>query len=254
MAKTPVRQLKSHAPRRRQKESLILSSMDEESYRGKVKSDPDPLIAKTESQAAFISSIKVNTVTFGIGPAGTGKTYLATTLACNALMDGTTDRIIITRPAVEAGEELGFMPGDLSEKFAPYFAPVRQVLERRLGRGAVEMYLKNEKILILPLAHMRGWTFDDAFVVLDEAQNTSPAQMKMFLTRIGDRTKVVVDGDLSQRDLPGPSGLADSVRRIQSLVGVGVVTFTKSDVVRSGLTQRIVECYEEPSEEILMAR
>lgn len=206
--------------------------------------DDSPLQPQTDAQATYIRAITGSVLTFGMGPAGTGKTFIAASLAAEKLIQREVDRIIITRPAVEAGEELGFLPGELHEKFAPYRAPVRQVLERRLGRGAVEMFLKNEKIVILPLAHMRGWTFENAFVLLDEAQNTTPTQMKLFLTRIGEGSCIVVDGDATQRDVPGPCGLLDGLRRVKDLDKVSVVCFTKADVVRSGLTQQIVEAYE----------
>jgi phosphate starvation-inducible PhoH-like protein len=200
------------------------------------------------SQARYAGLIGSMELVFGLGPAGTGKTYVAGMLAAEALLEGRVKRIIATRPIVEAGEELGFLPGELEEKTAPYFRPLREVLERRLGRGHVEALIKGRKIEMLPLAFMRGHSFQDAFVILDEAQNTTPTQMKMFLTRQGEGSVVVVDGDSTQKDIPGPSGLVDAVRRLRDLPSVGVHRFTREDIVRSGLVQAIVERYEEPDE------
>lgn len=205
----------------------------------------EPLEPRSDKQALYIATIQANVLTFGIGPAGTGKTFCATSLACEAFVDGKVDRIIITRPVVEAGEELGFLPGEMMEKFAPYLAPVRQILDRRLGRGAVDMFLKDGHIECLPLAFMRGHTFSNAFVILDEAQNTTKTQMKMFLTRIGEGCRVIVDGDPRQIDIAAPSGLIDAVQRLRGMKGVGLVEFTRGDIVRSGLVQDIVEAYED---------
>lgn len=203
-----------------------------------------PLQAQTAAQARYMAAIASNTITFGIGPAGTGKTFIAATMAADLLERKEIRRIIITRPAVEAGESLGFLPGELDEKYEPFFRPVRDVLERRMGAGALEYMVKAKTIEALPLAYMRGMTLDDAFILLDEAQNTTPTQMKLFLTRIGENATVVVDGDLSQKDIPGPSGLIDAARRLQGLPGVGFVTFTEDDVVRSGIVQDIVRRYQ----------
>ena len=197
----------------------------------------------TSAQGVYINAIQSSKLTFGIGPAGTGKTFIAAAIAADMLMAEEIECIIITRPAVEAGESLGFLPGDLDEKFAPYFAPVRSVLEKRLGKGAVEYFIKAGKIVILPLALMRGHSFQNAFVLLDEAQNTTPVQMKMFLSRMEEGCIVVVDGDPEQQDTPGQSGLLDAVHRVEKLNGVTVVEFNDDDIVRSGLVMDIIKAY-----------
>jgi phosphate starvation-inducible PhoH-like protein len=206
---------------------------------------PTPLEAQTDNQKRYIAAIKSGVLTFGIGPAGTGKTYIAATLAAVALENKTIDRIVVTRPAIEAGESLGFLPGELEEKYEPFLAPFRDVLVERLGRCAVEAMLKGGRIEAAPLAYMRGRTFKDAFVILDEAQNCTRRQMKLFLTRIGANCRVVVDGDPLQTDLnDGQSGLEDAVERVGHIPSVRVVRFTRADVVRSGLVQEIVQAYE----------
>lgn len=185
-------------------------------------------------------------MTFGIGPAGTGKTYIAAAYGAELLALGKVERLILTRPAVEAGEELGFLPGALDEKYAPYLSPVRTILDKRLGRGAVEYLLKAKRIVPMPLAYMRGETFEDAFVLLDEAQNTTPTQLKLFLTRIGPNARVVVDGDVEQVDIKGKSGLLDAVHRLGHLPSVRVVHFNDEDIVRSGIVADIIKAYREP--------
>jgi phosphate starvation-inducible PhoH-like protein len=202
----------------------------------------------SEAQRRYDSAIEAHTLTFGIGPAGTGKTYVATAKPALGLLDRRWQRLIVTRPAVEAGEQLGFLPGELGEKFDPYFAPVRDILNRVIGKGTVEAMIRSERIVAMPLAFMRGHTFQDSFVVLDEAQNTTPTQMKLFLTRIGQNCKVVVNGDLSQRDIAGPSGLADALDRLAHLTDVAVMRFRREDIVRSGLVQEIVEAYASPQD------
>jgi phosphate starvation-inducible protein PhoH and related proteins len=198
----------------------------------------------SEAQRRYDSAIEAHTLTFGVGPAGTGKTYVATAKPALGLLERRWSRLIVTRPAVEAGEELGFLPGLLEEKFDPYFAPVRDILNRVVGKSTVEAMVRGQRIVAMPLAFMRGHTFTDSFVVLDEAQNTTPTQMKLFLTRIGQNCKVVVNGDLSQRDIPGPSGLADALDRLANMRDVAVVRFHRDDIVRSGLVQDICEAYE----------
>lgn len=209
-----------------------------------LKRETKPLRPMNENQHLYIGSINTQTITFGLGPAGTGKTYIATRRAAELLRDGEIERLIVTRPAVEAGESIGFLPGEMEEKFDPYFAPVRQVLEEVLGKGHVEGLMKAERIIAQPLGFLRGHTFKDAFVILDEAQNTTPKQMKLFLTRIGEGTRVVVNGDKRQCDIPGPSGLVDAVKRLDRIKGVSTITFTRDDIVRSGIVRAIVDAYE----------
>ena len=204
-----------------------------------------PLEAKTSSQKNYINAIKNNCLTFGIGPAGTGKSYCAAAIAADALEAGRVERVILTRPAVEAGEQLGFLPGDVNEKFAVYIEAFRDTLNERLGSGAVDYYLRHGRIVAAPLAFMRGKTFsEDTFVILDEAQNTSVAQMKMFLTRIGEGCQVVVNGDVEQSDIRGPNGLADAVSRVKGLPRVHVHKFERDDIVRSGLVRDLMDRYE----------
>ncbi|HIG43327.1 MAG TPA: PhoH family protein [Gammaproteobacteria bacterium] len=203
------------------------------------------LEAKTPSQQRYISAIKNNCLTFGIGPAGTGKSYCASAIAAEALQTGRIERLILTRPAVEAGEHLGFLPGALDEKFAVYIEAFRDALNERLGAGAVDYLLRHGRIVAAPLAFMRGKTFgNDSFVILDEAQNTTISQMKMFLTRIGEHCKVVVNGDIDQSDIRGPNGLADAVRRVRGLPNVHIHSFNRSDIVRSGLVRDLMDRYE----------
>jgi len=204
-----------------------------------------PLRAQTPAQQRYIDAIKNHCLTFGIGPAGTGKSYCAGALAAEALESGRIERIILTRPAVEAGEQLGFLPGELEEKYAVYIDAFRDILNERLGRGVVDYCLRHGRIVGAPLAYMRGKTFNNnTFVILDEAQNTTPAQMKMFLTRIGEDSKVVINGDIRQSDIRGPNGLADAIDKVCGLPGVHIHTFERADVVRSGLVKDILDRYE----------
>lgn len=202
-----------------------------------------PVEAKTEQQKRYINAIKNFDVTFGLGPAGTGKTYVAGALACEMLEKKMVEKIIITRPAVDAGESLGFLPGELEDKYAPYIAAFRDVLNERLGKSFVEYLMKIGRIEAVPFAYMRGMTFKNCIVILDEAQNATKEQMKLFLTRIGENCKVIIDGDESQTDIR-TSGLTDAINRIRHIPAVKIVRFSKSDVVRSGLVQEIVESYE----------
>lgn len=206
----------------------------------------EPIEGKTENQKRYINAIKNFTLVFATGDAGTGKTWLATALAAQALDNRRVEKIVLTRPAVEAGESLGFLPGEVEEKFEPYLQPFKQVLYERLGKGRAECMIHNGKIQAIPLAYLRGTTFNNCFVILDEAQNTSPTQMKMFLTRIGKNCTVVVNGDISQADIKGKTGLEDAVERVGFLPAVKVIHFTKEDIVRSGLVQEIVEAYSKP--------
>lgn len=206
-----------------------------------------PVKPKTLGQKKYVESIKNNTIVFGLGPAGTGKTYLAMAMAITAFKNDEVNRIILTRPAIEAGENLGFLPGDLQSKVDPYLRPLYDALYQIMG---AESYLHNSEkglIEVAPLAYMRGRTLDNAFIILDEAQNTTPAQMKMFLTRIGFGSKAVITGDLTQKDLPKGtvSGLDVAIRVLQGIEDIGQITLTNQDVVRHPLVQRIVKAYEE---------
>jgi len=204
-----------------------------------------PLEARTANQQKYINAIHNNCLTFGIGPAGTGKSYCAGALAAEALESGRIERIILTRPAVEAGENLGFLPGEVEDKFAVYIDPFRDILNERLGRGVVDYCLRHGRIVGAPLAYMRGKTFNNnTFVILDEAQNTKPVQMKMFLTRIGDDCKVVINGDIRQSDIRGDNGLEDAVQRVQGLPGVHIHKFERTDIVRSGIVRHLLDRYE----------
>ena len=200
---------------------------------------------KTELQCDYLASISKKTVNFGIGPAGTGKTYLAVAMAVQALENEDVSRLILTRPAVEAGEKLGFLPGDLSQKVDPYLRPVYDALYEMLGFEKVEKLISRHVIEVAPLAYMRGRTLNNAFVILDEAQNTTAAQMKMFLTRIGFGSRAVVTGDITQTDLPDnrESGLRHSLKILEKVNGIGLIHFTSQDVVRHPLVQNIVEAY-----------
>ncbi|MBQ3040914.1 MAG: PhoH family protein [Clostridia bacterium] len=205
-----------------------------------------PIKAKTLGQKKYINAIKTNTITVGIGPAGTGKTFLAVAMAVKALRDKEVSRIILTRPAVEAGERLGFLPGDLQSKIDPYLRPLYDSLYEMLGFENCAKYIERMTIEIAPLAYMRGRTLDDSFIILDEAQNTTPEQMKMFLTRLGIGSKIVVTGDLTQTDLPDgkKSGLAEAVKILRDVEGISIHNFTDKDVVRHKLVQKIILAYD----------
>ena len=203
----------------------------------------------SEGQKAMMTAIDAHNLVLALGPAGTGKTYLAIAKSVEAHESGKVGRIVLSRPAVEAGEQLGFLPGDLDEKFSPYIDAFRDILNARLGAGTVDYCLRHGRIQASPLAYMRGKTFDErSFVVLDEAQNTTPAQMKLFLTRIGEGAKVVVNGDVRQSDIRGPNGLEDAIHRLRGLPGVVVHAFEREDIVRSGLVRDIIDRYEPDDE------
>ena len=206
-----------------------------------------PIKPKTIGQKEYIASVLKNTITIGVGPAGTGKTYLAVAAAVQAFRDKQVNRIILTRPAVEAGERLGFLPGDLQSKVDPYLRPLYDALFDMLGAETYQKYLERGNIEVAPLAYMRGRTLDDAFIILDEAQNTTPEQMKMFLTRIGFGSKAVITGDITQVDLPDGkrSGLKDAVQIIKNIEDIGICTLDNKDVVRHELVSRIIKAYEE---------
>ncbi|MBO4854254.1 MAG: PhoH family protein [Oscillospiraceae bacterium] len=204
-----------------------------------------PVKPKTIGQKQYVDAILRQSVTIGVGPAGTGKTYLAVAAAVAAFRDKQVNRIILTRPAVEAGERLGFLPGDLQSKVDPYLRPLYDALFDMLGAETYQKYLERGNIEVAPLAYMRGRTLDDSFIILDEAQNTSREQMKMFLTRMGFGSKVVITGDVTQIDLPGdkPSGLKEAIKVLQDVEGVAVCELTQQDVVRHVMVQRIIEAY-----------
>ena len=201
---------------------------------------------KTLGQKKYVDAIKKNTLTFGIGPAGTGKTYLAVAMAVVALKNKDVERIILTRPAVEAGEKLGFLPGDLQQKVDPYLRPLYDAINEMMGVEAYQRLLERQQVEVAPLAYMRGRTLNDAFIILDEAQNTTSEQMKMFLTRMGMNSRMVVTGDVTQIDLPGgkPSGLVEALELLKGVEDIGIVTLTHKDVVRHELVQAIVRAYE----------
>lgn len=202
-----------------------------------------PLVAKTDNQRLFIESYRKNKVTYAKGPAGVGKTYLCGRLAADSLREGEVEQIILTRPAVEAGEEFGFLPGELDAKFQPYIEPFIDVLEEVFGGSHVPAMIKSNRIRAIPLGFMRGRTFKNAVVILDEAQNATPKQMKMFLTRIGEGCKMIINGDSTQKDIPGISGLDDGIRVTGHLYEIGCVSFTDADSVRSDLVGRVLKAY-----------
>lgn len=205
-----------------------------------------PIRSKTNGQTRYIQSIREHEVTFSIGPAGTGKTFLAVALAVNDFRLEKYERIILTRPAVVAGEKLGFLPGDLQTKVDPYMRPLYDALFDLMGAESYQMHMERGAIEVSPLAYMRGRTLDNSFIILDEAQNTTPEQMKMFLTRIGFNSKAVITGDVTQIDLPGDkkSGLKEASRILSKVEGINIVELTDEDVVRNGLVQRIIRAYD----------
>lgn len=208
-----------------------------------------PIEPITEAQNDYMMAISSKDLIFGVGPAGTGKTFIAASMAADMLKEALDAKdkdfkLIVTRPVVEAEESLGFLPGEMDEKFDPYFKPVKHILEKRLGASFVEYLIKTERIVAQPLAYLRGHTFENCVVLLDEAQNTTEGQMKLFLTRIGENCKVVVDGDIRQKDIKVRSGLEDTINRFHDLEEVEVVEFSEDDIVRSGLVRKIVKRYE----------
>jgi len=205
-----------------------------------------PIKAKTVGQQKYMKAIQKNTITIGVGPAGTGKTYLAVAAAVAAFRERTVNRIILTRPAVEAGERLGFLPGDLQNKVDPYLRPLYDALYDMLGAETFQKYQERGSIEVAPLAYMRGRTLDDSFIILDEAQNTTKEQMKMFLTRLGFGSKIVITGDITQIDLPDDktSGLKDAVRVLEGINDIAICRLTAADVVRHALVQEIINAYE----------
>ena len=210
-----------------------------------------PVKPKTLGQKKYVESIRNNTVTLGVGPAGTGKTYLAVAMAVKAFRAKEVNRIILTRPAVEAGEKLGFLPGDLQQKVDPYLRPLYDALFDMLGSESFQKHQERGDIEVAPLAYMRGRTLDDSFIILDEAQNTTSEQMKMFLTRLGFNSTMVVTGDITQIDLPEGkrSGLKEAMKILKNIDGIGIAKFNEKDVVRHRLVQDIIKAYEKSEEE-----
>ena len=231
-------------------------SLVEDNMEGQWENTPDecicitskgkPVKPKTIGQSNYVKAIASHSITFGVGPAGTGKTYLAVAMAVAAFRRGEVERIILTRPAVEAGEKLGFLPGDLQSKIDPYLRPLYDALFDMLGAESYQRYLERGTIEVAPLAYMRGRTLDDSFIILDEAQNTSREQMKMFLTRLGFRSKMVINGDVTQIDLPDgkKSGLSQVIRILSGIEDIAIVRFDGRDVVRHKLVQDIIKAYE----------
>ena len=216
-----------------------------------VSSKGKPIHPKTMGQRKYIRSIQSNTIVFGIGPAGTGKTYLSVIMACAALKRHDVSRIILTRPAVEAGEKLGFLPGDLQTKIDPYLRPLYDALFDAMGPEVFQKNIERGIIEVAPLAYMRGRTLDDAFIILDEAQNTTSEQMKMFLTRLGNNSRMVVNGDITQIDLPDgkKSGLIQAIRILEGIEGIDIIRFTQKDIVRNRLVMDIVHAYERSTDQ-----
>lgn len=209
-----------------------------------------PIKSKTVGQKKYVDLLKKKTITFGIGPAGTGKTYLAVAIAVNAYKEKQVEKIILSRPAVEAGEKLGFLPGDLQEKVNPYLRPLYDALQEMLGLDSFSKMMERGTIEIAPLAYMRGRTLSNAYVILDEAQNTTKEQIKMFLTRLGENSKMVITGDLTQIDLPAghTSGLKHAVKILKDINDIGIIRLSEKDVVRHPLVQQIVKAYENNEE------
>ena len=205
------------------------------------------IVPRTAGQARYVQSIRENDITFAVGPAGTGKTYLAVAVAVEALKQQKIRKIVLVRPAVEAGESLGFLPGDITAKINPYLRPLLDALQEMIDYDLMKRHMEQDVIEVIPLAYMRGRTLNEAFIILDEAQNTTISQMKMFLTRMGLGSKIVISGDVTQIDLPRPSasGLIDALSRLRDIQGVSIVQLSKADIVRHRLVQEIVKAYEE---------
>ncbi len=221
-----------------------------------ITSQGKPIKAKTVGQRHYVDGIKKNTIVFGVGPAGTGKTFLAVAMAVKALREKQVTRIILTRPAIEAGEKLGFLPGDLQSKIDPYLRPLYDALFEMMGAENYQRHIEKGTIEIAPLAYMRGRTLDDSFIILDEAQNATPEQMKMFLTRLGFNSKAVITGDLTQTDLPSTqkSGLAEAVKILGGVEDILIHHFTDRDVVRHKLVQKIILAYQKYENELAEKR
>lgn len=214
--------------------------------------DTEKLKALTENQARYMMEIESSNLVFGIGPAGTGKSYIPLVMAADQLDAKQIDRLVLTRPLVETGTKVGALPGELDEKLDPFFLPALEILYRRLGKSHVEDLMHNERIVLQPLEYMRGMTFKHSWVILDEAENATETQMKMFLTRVGGDCKVIVNGDPRQSDLKGNSnGLIDAVDRLKDIDEVGITEFEKDEVVRSNLTRKILDAYEKDTRQLI---
>lgn len=245
MAKKKSQQQRKPANRGERKEQQASQVTEDVAFflsQAKQKQAQSPIEAQTEAQGHYMLSIDSNDVTFGLGPAGTGKTFVATSLAVEALLEQEVRKIYVVRPMIST-EDIGFLPGEVEDKFRPYFRPVYDVLEDRLGKGFTDYLIKIGRIEVAPLAFLRGRTLKDAFVILDEAQNTTREQMEMFMTRMGENVTVVVNGDAGQVDIKEPSGLEDAYRLFREVPGFGSVVFETGDVRRSQLAQRVVEGY-----------
>lgn len=242
MAKRPQRKIKNHNASYAIPDDSVVNNSHFDP-RARFNKKVEPLQAKTEAQGQYISAMMSSEIVFGIGPAGTGKTYCAAAYAAQELIDKRIRQIYVTRPNIEVGVGMGFLPGELEDKYAPYLAPFEKIMVERMGRGTYDTQLKLGNISPQPLGFMRGATFDDAIVILDEAQNCTPAEMKMFLTRIGKNCLVIVDGDIDQCDLNGPSGLNDALGRLAHVEGISIVEFTEDDIVRSGIVKRVLKAY-----------
>lgn len=203
----------------------------------------EPIVPKNYAQGAYLESIRNNQITFAVGPAGTGKSYIATAFAAEQLYYKRIDKLIITRPAVEAEESLGALPGELADKYAPYLAPIRDILDNLLGKSFVEYCIKVGTIEPVPIAFMRGRTFENSICLIDEAQNCTPKQMKLILSRIGNDCKMIIDGDVTQKDINGQSGLDDAINKLQGIDKIEVIRFLTHDIVRSGLCRKIIQAY-----------
>jgi phosphate starvation-inducible PhoH-like protein len=207
-----------------------------------------PFKSLTDKQADYADAIDFATYTFGLGPAGVGKTYVAACKACDHLKASDSTKVILTRPAVEAaGERLGFLPGDLAEKFGPHLKPLMRILVERLGDSYVETLIRYERLQMIPLAFMRGESFAESLIIADEMQNATPEQFKMLLTRIGEGSRMIIDGDPRQSDIGAASGLEDAVYKLRGIKNVAVVRFDKSDIVRHSIIQEVIEAYETPA-------
>ena len=207
--------------------------------------DKSPIVAKTEGQKRYLSALKSFPITIATGPAGTGKSYLATSFAAQQLGDNVIEKLIIARPAVEAGEKMGFLPGEIADKFGPYLVPYLETLHKRLGKSFTEYLIKTGRVEAVPFAYMRGRSWSNSLILLDEAQNTTADQMKLFLTRIGENSQIIINGDVKQADIKGLTGLDDAVRRISYIPSVKHVHMTVDDIVRSPLCKELVMAYED---------